>query len=225
MPNTESVFIGTDAHLHRQLATTLSPHGVYLGRRDPDSLQVGERIGPMSIAYVEFHPGWLPRVRRAITLKCGFVLPFCVVTPHPTVAAAVESLRSGALDFLTSPIDPRRLLTNQVSGRQLAERAWILAREWEAAAERIASITPREMDVLELVVAGRMNKQIASALHISEKTVEAHRHRIMKRLQVQSTVEIVRFACRFMLDEDGQFSRQIVSRAPFGYRGDHWSLP
>lgn len=123
-------------------------------------------------------------------------LPIIVLTGHGSVPAAVRALKHGAVDFVEKPFDAAALLVQVESAlRRDAEMRAEAALE-AVVAERRHSLTPREDEVLELVVAGKANKVIAVELGISERTVELHRHRIMKKMQVGSLAELVRLVAR-----------------------------
>jgi FixJ family two-component response regulator len=118
--------------------------------------------------------------------------PVVFISGQASVASSVGAMKAGAVDFLTKPIDETTLLG--------AVRAAIdkdrTAREARAARvvieDRLATLTPREHDVLRLVVAGRLNKQIGAELGTAEKTVKVHRARMMRKMQVDSLADLVR---------------------------------
>lgn len=122
----------------------------------------------------------------------GSTLPVIFLTGHGDVPLAVEAMRGGAVDFLQKPFDNQALLERV---RQAIERGRDLrveAQQRDAAAARLARLSPREREVLELLVLGRMNKAIAAELGISAKTVEDHRASVMRKMQVRSVAELVR---------------------------------
>jgi FixJ family two-component response regulator len=101
-------------------------------------------------------------------------------------------MKAGAVDFLTKPIDETTLL-GAVRAAIDKDRAAREARAARVAIEdRLATLTPREHDVLQLVVAGRLNKQIGAELGTAEKTVKVHRARMMRKMQVDSLADLVR---------------------------------
>lgn len=122
----------------------------------------------------------------------GVAIPVIVLTGHGDVPAAVRALKTGAVDFVEKPFEPQKLL-DLVQGAIVedAESRRNAARQAEVA-ERVASLTPREREVMELVVAGKANKVIAFDLAISERTVELHRGRIMKKMRARSLAELMR---------------------------------
>lgn len=124
----------------------------------------------------------------------GIVLPVIIITGHGEVPMAVRAMKSGAIDFLEKPFSDQVLLDrirdaiaqDTRKRREQARRAEVMA--------RLALLTRREREVMEMVVVGMANKQIAAALHISQKTVEAHRARVMDKMQADSVAELVRLA-------------------------------
>jgi len=119
-------------------------------------------------------------------------IPVIVLTGFGDVPAAVRALKGGAVDFVEKPFNPQALLDLvQLAIARDAEIREQASREAELA-ERMASLTPREQEVMALVVAGKANKVIAIDLSISERTVELHRGRIMKKMQVRSLAELIR---------------------------------
>jgi FixJ family two-component response regulator len=118
-------------------------------------------------------------------------LPVVFLTGDGGVRESVRAMRHGAVDFLTKPVQRTELLAAvEAALAHQRARAGAAARRREVAG-RFATLTPREREVLGLVVAGRMNKQIAAALGTSERTVKAHRARIMEKMQVGSVAELV----------------------------------
>ena len=121
-------------------------------------------------------------------------LPIVIITGHGDVPMAVEAMKKGAVDFIQKPFDEQQLLA-------LVERMLETAREafavHEQAATRealLAKLTTRESQVLERIVAGRLNKQIADDLGISIKTVEAHRANIMEKLGANTVADLLKIA-------------------------------
>jgi len=124
-------------------------------------------------------------------MRRGATLPIIFVTGHGDVPMAVEAVKNGAFHFLEKPFKDEQLLRLiDEASRQLVpatEHAQRLC-----AAARLATLTQREREVMDLVVQGRKNKQIADDLRISIKTVEAHRARAMEKMDVSSVAELVR---------------------------------
>jgi RNA polymerase sigma factor (sigma-70 family) len=121
-------------------------------------------------------------------------VPIVFITGHGTVPTSVRAMKGGAIDFLQKPFNDQELLdcvqrALRRSGEERAERA-----ERAELARRAGSLTPREREVLALVVAGMLNKQIADKLGIAEKTIKVHRGRVMEKMQADSIADLVRMS-------------------------------
>jgi len=123
-------------------------------------------------------------------------LPVVVLTAHGDVAASVHAMKSGAEDFLTKPVKREPLFAAIRAALVRDAQARITREQVSEIRRRFEALTPRERAVLEHVVAGRLNKQIASAIGASERTVKAHRARVMSKMGVSSVAELVRSADR-----------------------------
>ena len=121
----------------------------------------------------------------------GVLLPVIFLSGRADVPKAVKAVKEGAIDFIEKPFDYRRVVALVEEGikRDAETRAGRERRRLYS--ERLAQLTQREREVLDLVVAGRMNREIAEKLDISIKTVEAHRAKIMEKLEVNSVAELV----------------------------------
>jgi len=128
--------------------------------------------------------------------KRGSTLPIIFLTGRGDVPSSVQAMKGGAIDFLTKPVNEKELLP---AVRAAIERDRVSRREQTELSEiraRLATLTPREREVLEHVVTGQLNKQIAADLGIAEKTIEVHRGRVMAKMKVQSVAELVRLTGR-----------------------------
>jgi len=126
----------------------------------------------------------------------GSTMPIVFLTGHGDIPTSVRAMKRGAVDFLTKPVDEAALLA-AIDRAMEADRMLRLARaEREAVERRFALLTPREREVLALIAAGRLNKQIAAALGTVEKTVKFHRANLMRKLGVRTVAELVRLAER-----------------------------
>ena len=124
-------------------------------------------------------------------LSMHSTLPIIFITGHGDVPMAVSALKKGAIDFIEKPFNDQEMvkLIRTALAEDLKRHD---ARRQEAEAQRrIEGLTPREREVLDLIVAGRLNKQIADDLGISIKTVEVHRARVMEKMGVNSLAELV----------------------------------
>jgi FixJ family two-component response regulator len=120
----------------------------------------------------------------------GITLPVVFLTGHPTVAASVRAMKSGAVDFLEKPVD-RHALFDAVQRALARDRHQRATRdESDALRTRFAQLSPREREVFERVVAGRLNKQIADELGVAERTVKMQRAHLMDKLGANSAAEL-----------------------------------
>jgi FixJ family two-component response regulator len=128
--------------------------------------------------------------------QLGSVLPIVFLTGHGDIPMSVRAIKAGAEDFLTKPISSEDLL--HAIEKALAHHEVLLDQreKLDAMRDRIASLTPREREVFELVVRGKINKQIAFELGTTERTIKAHRHSVMEKMQVRSLAELVSIAER-----------------------------
>ena len=125
--------------------------------------------------------------------RLGVPLPVIVMTGHGDVTSAVQAMKAGAVDFLEKPFDDETLLNAIEAALAKASRP-IRDREAVHAAQRIATLSSREREVLDALLAGRPNKVIAFDLGISVRTVEVHRARMMERLGIRQFAAAIRLA-------------------------------
>ncbi len=136
---------------------------------------------------------------NGLDLQCelanaGWKIPLIFVTGHGDVRTSVRAMKAGAIEFLTKPFQERELLTavanalhfDRARRHEVAERAGLR--------ERYNSLTQREREVMKHVVAGMLNKQIAAALNVGEKTVKFHRAHIMEKMMAGSLAALVKMA-------------------------------
>jgi RNA polymerase sigma factor (sigma-70 family) len=121
-------------------------------------------------------------------------LPIVFISGHGDIPMSVRAMKSGAIEFLTKPLREQELLDAIQTG---IERDRARRQEAETVAElqeRFDSLTPREREVLALVVTGRPNKQIAAQAKLSEMTVKVHRSQVMRKMRAKSLIDLVRMA-------------------------------
>ena len=128
--------------------------------------------------------------------ELGSTLPIIFLTGHPDIPTTVRAIKAGADDFLTKPVSSDELL--QAIERAIAhhEVTFGLKSKLDMVRAHIAALTPRERQVFELIIRGNTNKQIARALGCAERTIKAHRHRVMEKMQVHTLAELVSLAER-----------------------------
>ncbi len=124
--------------------------------------------------------------------KQQVTVPVIMITGHGDVPMAVRAMKAGALDFIEKPFNDEQLLESiryalSVDGERRDEQ-----RFKADVAQRLAQLTPRESEVMEMVTAGKSNKEIANLLKVSAKTVEAHRAKVMEKMAAGSLAELVR---------------------------------
>lgn len=132
----------------------------------------------------------------------GITVPVIIITGHGDVPMAVRAMKAGAIDFIEKPFNDELLLEAIRRALALDERLRGLHLERAEVADRLAQLTPREREVMDMVTDGKSNKEIAGDLGVSAKTVEAHRARVMEKMQAGSLAELVRMAllCREPMD-------------------------
>jgi len=131
-----------------------------------------------------------PELQRAMA-AAGIEMPVIFLTGHGDIPTSVDAMKQGAVDFLEKPVRAEVLVAaiRQALARHAEARA--RAAEREALKQRVARLSPREYEVMAHVVAGRLNKQIAAELGISEKTVKVHRGKVMEKMEASSLAALV----------------------------------
>jgi two-component system response regulator FixJ len=132
----------------------------------------------------------------------SMALPVVIVTGHGDVPLAVAALKAGAVDFIEKPFDSDALLSSIEEALRRGAAALASAFDRDTVATRVAQLTPREREVLDLVVAGHPNKVVADRLGIAVRTVEIHRARVMEKMQARNLSELIRMA--ILLEQNGQ---------------------
>ena len=136
--------------------------------------------------------------QRRLT-ETGMQIPIIFVTAHGDIPMSVRALKSGAVEFLTKPFRDQDLLDAIQQALQHDRAAQVQQAEIHALQERYHALTPRERQVMALVVSGMLNKQIASEIGASEATVKIHRGNVMHKMQAGSVVDLVRMADKVKL--------------------------
>jgi RNA polymerase sigma factor (sigma-70 family) len=132
-------------------------------------------------------------------IELGSILPIVFVTGHADTPTTVRAIKAGAEDFLTKPASSEQLIAaiERALARYEAQRNQ--RSKLESILSHLERLTPRERQVFDLIVRGKINKQIATELGTTERTVKAHRHEVMEKMQVHSLAELVSSAERLGL--------------------------
>lgn len=141
-------------------------------------------------------PGMDGRALHNELVARGSVLAVIFLTGHGDLATGIAAMKTGAVDFLSKPVNDAQLLAAVRTAVERSRAAHADAAEVQELQQRLAKLTPREREVMQLVVAGLLNKQIADALGTVEKTVKVHRARVMEKMKARSLAELVRLADR-----------------------------
>lgn len=122
----------------------------------------------------------------------GILIPIVVITAHGDVPIAVKAIRSGAVDFIEKPASCEQILNavGMVSGLLFNRQPPIVSKK--IIASRLAKLTDRERDVLDQLLLGKLNKEIANELGVSQRTVEGHRSRIREKMHARGIVDLIR---------------------------------
>lgn len=134
-------------------------------------------------------------LQRRLTHK-GILIPIIFLTGHGDIPTSVRAIKAGATDFLTKPVDAATLAQAVRAALQVAATRHQTAAESQALEARMASLTPREREVMAHVVAGKLNKQIAADLGTGEQNIKVHRGNVMRKMGVASVADLVRAAAR-----------------------------
>jgi two-component system, LuxR family, response regulator FixJ len=128
-------------------------------------------------------------------------LPVIIITGYAEVPTAVRALKTGAIDFIEKPFNDDVLLDRVRQAIEVDRQARAARDQRTLAEKRFAQLTPREREVMQLVVAGKANKVIAGELGLSPKTVEVHRASVMSKMDADSVAELVRLAMLVSVDQ------------------------
>ncbi|TMA43681.1 MAG: response regulator transcription factor [Deltaproteobacteria bacterium] len=140
-------------------------------------------------------------LQRALARR-SIRLPIIMITGYGDVPAAVRAMKAGAIDFIEKPFSGQLLLDSIAYALKVDGQVRSAEAQREQLGERFARLTPRERQVMDLVVAGRTNRSIASEFGVSEKTVEIHRGQVMSKMQAGNLAELVRIAALLERPED-----------------------
>lgn len=119
-------------------------------------------------------------------------LPVIILTGHGNVPTSVRAFKAGAIDFLQKPVPPKLLLERVRAALAVDQRARAVSTQHSVVLERLARLTPREREVMELLIVGKTSKEIAAAMEVSVRTVEGHRRMVLGKMDVASAAQLVR---------------------------------
>lgn len=127
------------------------------------------------------------------------LLPVIIITGYGDVPMAIRAMKAGAIDFILKPVNDQNLLeiVQQRLNQSVTQNALI-----KEISERIQTLTEREIQVIELIVEGKLNKEICYELSISRSTVEAHRASIMKKMKAKNLAQLIKMYVRFQINEE-----------------------
>ena len=134
-----------------------------------------------------------PAVQSRLS-ELGSTLPIIFLTGHTDIPTTVRAIKAGADNFLTKPVSSDELLQAIELAMVRHETRRGLKSWLDMVCARVSALTPREREVFELVVRGHTNKQVARALGCTERTIKAHRHRVMEKMRAQTLAELVSVA-------------------------------
>ena len=195
MPSAASVFVVDDDASVRKSLTRLIETAGYTVESFASAREFLERMPsrePCCLVLDVRMPGMTGLDLQKALGKAVHQIPVVFVTGHGEVSMGINAMKAGAVDFLTKPFDRKDLL--DAIGRAVARDTRTLTIEARTGSihARVNTLTPRERQVFALVVTGMLNKQIAAALGIAEKTVKVHRARVMEKMRAGSVAELVR---------------------------------
>lgn len=195
------VIVDDDAAVREALGSLLRSVGfeVQLRASVPEFLKAGRPQGPTCLVLDIRLPGRSGLDFQRELRAAGIYVPIIFITGHGDIPMSVQAMKSGAIEFLTKPFRDQDLL-DAVQLGIAQDRA---GREEESAIaslrQRFATLTPREREVMTQVAMGRLNKQIAGDIGISEITVKAHRGQVMRKMGASSLPDLARMADRLQL--------------------------
>lgn len=139
-------------------------------------------------------PGMSGLELQDVLRERGWGVPVIIITGHGDVPMAIRAMKAGAFDFVEKPFADQILLDRVRSAIERNDHRLTIANRRQALAERRQTLTDREREVMDMVVLGKLNKQIAASLGLSHKTIEVHRARVMDKMQAASLADLVRMA-------------------------------
>jgi two-component system, LuxR family, response regulator FixJ len=148
-------------------------------------------------------PGMSGLELQSYLAREGYQLPVIIITGHGDVGMAVKAMRAGAMDFIEKPFHDEDLLCSIQRALEVDQRQRLSRAARADILVRVADLTPREHEVMGMVTDGKANREIAVALGVTPKTVEAHRARVMEKMRAESLAELVRMVLIAGREEGG----------------------
>jgi FixJ family two-component response regulator len=195
------IVIDDDPDIREALGSLLRSVGfdVKLLTSVDDFLRSGRPNGPTCLVLDVRLPGQSGLDFQLELSRENIQLPIVFITGHGDIPMSVQAMKGGAVEFLTKPFRDQDLLDAVYVGLE-RDRVWLENERASATVRaRFDSLTPREREVMALVVTGRLNKQIAGDLGVSEITVKVHRSQVMQKMGTRSLPELARMADKLML--------------------------
>jgi len=183
-----------DESVLRSLCALLAAHG-YATEPCESAEAFLERFDPQRKACLVLDvrlPGMSGMQLQARLADMGLALPIIIVTAHGDVPLAVQAMRDGAIDFIEKPTEADRLLDAIDMAVGLLVNRPLPELPKKIVAQRLAKLTDREKEVLGHMLQGKLNKEIAAELDISQRTIEVHRSRIREKMQVRGISDLIR---------------------------------
>jgi FixJ family two-component response regulator len=202
MPSNEMVYIvDDDASVVDALSSLLRANGkqVQMFSSGKDFLDF-ERRDSCACLILDLRMPGLNGLQVQESIAAQTTIPVIFITGRGDVPSTVTAMKGGAVDFLTKPIDESALLASIDKALEQDRRLRLAAFEQESLLVRYRSLTPREQQVLPLLVRGLLNKQAAYELGITEYTVQIHRGHIMRKMEADSFAALVKLASKLNLE-------------------------
>ena len=192
-----TVFLVDDDEAIRHSASFMLRHAGFMVKTYPDGITFLEQVTDENDGCILLDvrmPGMDGLAVQSVLNQRGINMPVIILTGHGDVPVAVEAMKGGAIEFLEKPYEKQALVGAIENAFNLLDSQSADDKRSADAKAKLTSLTPREMEVLECLVAGLTNKGIAQALSISPRTVEIHRAHMMEKLEADSLSNALRMA-------------------------------